>query len=55
MQDFPPQFTLSGGSLFYKYVPSEVTAALDKLTPDNMLLCVASRTFEGKTTSEEQW
>ena len=49
MQLYPPARTLSGGSLFYAFDPAAVTAVLGCLVPSNMLLLVASRTFEGKT------
>lgn len=55
MQLYPPARTLSGGALFYDYDPAAVTQVLDCLVPNNMLLLVAARSFEGTTDLEERW
>jgi len=55
MQLLPAELTLSGASLFHHFSPEDISTFCSALTPDNMLLTVVSKTFEGVTDQEEKW
>jgi len=55
MQLYPPQHILSGPYTSEKYDPTLIESMLDYFTPNNMLLFITSKSFEGSTTSVEEW
>jgi len=55
MQTYPAHHVLSGPYIIYQYDADLVAELLTFLTPENMLLSVTSKTFEGSTKSKEYW
>ena len=55
MQDYPPEHYLSGPYKVYDWNPDAVKECLHKLTPNNVFMMVASKSFEGSTTQQEKW
>lgn len=56
-ENFPPQWTISGGHLLRKYDPELINKHLDLLRPDNFRLTLASQEFPNgvKCTKTEKW
>jgi len=55
MQLYPPNHVLSGPYQFYKYDPELIAEFLKYFTPENMLMQVTSKMFEGMTSCKEHW
>jgi len=55
MQIYAPEHVLSGPYRVYEYDPSQIENFLTFLTPENMLMSVTSKKFEGQTQSKELW
>ncbi len=56
LHSYEPEDILSGPYKVWDYNPALIREFLDTyFTPANMLLFVTSKTFEGKTTCQEQW
>jgi len=55
MQTYPSQYFLSGPYKIYEYDASLIESILDYFTPENMLMAVTSKQFEGSTESKEFW
>ncbi len=55
MQIYPPEHVLSGPYKIYEYDPGLIQSFLDFFTPQNMILFVTSKQFEGTTESKEHW
>uniref|UniRef100_A0A6U3RP04 Peptidase M16 N-terminal domain-containing protein n=1 Tax=Ditylum brightwellii TaxID=49249 RepID=A0A6U3RP04_9STRA len=55
MQLYPPCHILSGPYKIYQYNPQAIVECLECLTPQNMLLTVMSKKFEGETKNKEPW
>lgn len=55
MQTYPGHHVLSGPYKIYKYDPELIADFLKFFTPENMLLSITSKTFEGSTKSTEHW
>jgi secreted Zn-dependent insulinase-like peptidase len=56
MQLYPAELAVAGPSLFYDYDPAAITAMLNHLTPQNMLLLQTARSYSGPLTPlREQW
>ena len=55
MQLYPPEHILSGPYKIFDYDPELIQSYLEYFTPQNLLLFVTSKTFEGKTTFKERW
>ena len=55
MQTYPGHHVLSGPHMIYKYDPELIVEFLNYFTPENMMLSVTSKTFEGSTKEKERW
>jgi insulysin len=56
LQIYPPEHVLSGPYKIYDYDPTLIQDFLSKyFTPQNMIVFVTSKTFEGQTTEKERW
>ena len=55
MQIYPSEHILAGPYKIYDYDPDLIHEFLDYFTPENMILYVISKTFEGKTNHKEKW
>lgn len=55
MQIYPKEYVLAGPYKIYEYDESLIHEFLDYFTPENMILYVTSKTFEGKTNLKEEW
>jgi len=55
MQMYPPHHVLAGPYQFYKYDPELIAEFLKYFNPENMLMQVTSKMFEGTTSCKEQW
>ena len=53
MQVYPEKHVLSGPHLFYEYDPDMIEQFMNYFVPENMLLAVNSKTFEGTAQSKE--
>ena len=49
MQLLPAELSVAGSTLFYRFSPEEISALGALLTPENMILTVISKTFQGTT------
>lgn len=55
MQYLPEKYYLNGLHLFAKYDPDLIKNVLDQMTPENMIVQVISKKFEGKTSLVDKW
>jgi len=55
MQIYPGHHVLSGPYTIYEYDPDTIGEFLNYFTPENMLLSVTSKKFEGFTQEKEHW
>jgi insulysin len=55
MHLYPGHHVLAGPYNIYDYDPEMIGEFLNYFTPENMLLSVASKTFEGSTELKEHW
>jgi insulysin len=55
MQIYPGHHVLSGPYKLYNYDPQMIQEFLNYLVPENMILSITSKAFEGKTDQKEKW
>ncbi|RWS10769.1 Insulin-degrading enzyme-like protein [Dinothrombium tinctorium] len=55
MQKFPMEDVLSGNMLMQEFRPDLIKEVLRHLNPDNMIVVITGRNFEGKTNRREKW
>ena len=55
MHSYPAEQFLSGPYKLFDYDPAQVEELLDCMIPRNVLLILASKSFEGKTSLKEKW
>ncbi|GKZ00521.1 hypothetical protein MPSEU_001004500 [Mayamaea pseudoterrestris] len=55
MHLFPPQFCVSGPYKYFEFDPVLIEECRTSLTPENMLMIVASKDFAGSTDETDQW
>lgn len=50
-----PKLYLKGPSLFFEYSEEEIRRILDLLSPENLTVCICSKSFEGVACKREKW
>jgi insulysin len=55
MQIYPGHHIISGPYKLYNYDPQMIQEFLNYLVPENMIVSITSKAFEGKTDQKEKW
>ncbi|XP_041370738.1 insulin-degrading enzyme-like [Gigantopelta aegis] len=55
LHDYPMNDVISGPCLIPEFKPELIQALLDKLIPENMIVFVLDKKYEGKTDQTESW
>jgi len=55
MQLYVPEHVLSGPYKVYEYDPNQIEEFLTFFNPENMIMSVTSKKFDGQTQSKESW